>query len=765
MQTIMDNDCRLIFDNLPGIYLILKPDAPDFTIIDYNKAFVQAKMSAESVVGQKLFEAFTDNINNPEATGVANLRASLMKVIETKEPHKMAIQRYDLLNPQTNQFEEKYWSPVNIPALDKEDHIKYIIHAVEDVTDNVLLQEDRKKTQQELTYLHKVQFDILESIEDTFISTDKNWIVKYWNKQAEIIFNIDRKEVVGRSLWDIIQTDENGKMYECFQKAMESNKPAHFEEYYAPLDIWLEANAYPSTEGLSAVLVNVTERKKAEEEIRKNEQRFRAMIENISDGLAVISPTGIIKELSISAQKILGYDFKYFKGQNYKYLFFPADLPDVEKAFHSTLEFENVKEFYTQFGIPAYPNIHYNTAGSTVQFRFIKQGGGIRWLEGTFHNLLHEETIKAIVFTFRDVTVRHRQEKQLQASEEKYRYLFQNNPASIIIWTLQDYWIREVNEAACLLYGYSRNEFLSKSFWDLKPADQPLKALDDDIELKMKSSPAQDIWQHKTKQGDVIYMNISFHRINYEGMDAVLTLGTNVTENILLQKKLEEERQRKQKEITEAVIVAQENERAELGRDLHDNISQILTTARMFIEHSFSKRERQDELLHYSREYISKAIGEIRQLSHKLMPPSLSDISLKQNLEELFLHLESLNDFTFQFEFLLPYEGNLSNDLKLAIFRIVQEGLNNVFRHAKATKILVHVEQKNDILEVCIVDNGTGFDTQKKSFGLGLRNITSRANLFGGNIELNSQPGKGTELKILFPVTNELPFLSAEERL
>ena len=355
MQMIMDKDCRLIFDNLPGIYLILKPDAPDFTIIDYNKAFLQTKLSAESVVGQKLFETFTDNINNPEATGVANLRASLMNVIETKKPHKMAIQRYDLLNPQTNQFEEKYWSPVNIPALDKEEHVKYIIHIVEDVTDNVLLQEKGKQAQQELTYLHEVQFNILENIEDAFISADKNWIIKYWNKQAEIIFNIERKDALGQNLWDIIKTEGDGKMYECFQKAMKENKPAHFEEYYAPKDIWLEANAYPSLDGLSIVLINITERKKAEEEIRKNEQRFRALIENISDGLAVISPTGVIKELSISAQKILGYDFKYFKGQNYKYLFFPADLPGVEKAFNSALEFENVKEFYTHFGISAYP--------------------------------------------------------------------------------------------------------------------------------------------------------------------------------------------------------------------------------------------------------------------------------------------------------------------------------------------------------------------------------------------------------------------------
>jgi PAS domain S-box-containing protein len=750
----MDSDCRLIFDHLPGIYVILKPDPPDFTIMDYNKALVHAKMSPEPVRGKKLFEVFTDDINNPEATGVTNLSASLMMVIKTKKPHRMALQRYDLLNPQTNQFEEKYWSPENIPVLDAEDNIKYIIHAVEEVTDKVLLQKEGEKAQHELTYLHKVQFNILESIEDAFISTNKNWIVKYWNKQAEIIFKVDRKKALGRYLWDIIKIEGDGKLYEGFQKAMESNKPAHFEEYYSPMDIWLQANAYPSVDGLSAVLVNITEKKKTEEEIRKNEQRFRALIENISDGLAVISPTGIIKELSNSAQKILGYDFKYFKGQSYKHLFFPVDLPGVEQAFKNTLDIENIRDFYAHFGISAYPTEHYNTAGATVQFRFIRHGGGIRWLEGTFHNLLHEETIRAVVFTFRDITTRRMQEQQLQASEEKYRYLFQNNPAAIIIWTLEDYWIREVNEAACLQYGYTRNDFLSRTFLDLKPADQQSGAPDPELASKFENTLEQGIWQHKTKGDNIIYMDFSFHRIIYSGMNAVLTLGTNVTDKILLQKKLEEERERKQKEITEAAITAQENERAELGRELHDNISQVLTTARMYIEHSLNKKEKQVELLQYSREYISKAVGEIRELSHRLMPPSLIDVSLKQNLEELFLHLKYLSEYKFKFEFLLPQEKNICKDLKLAIFRIVQEGLNNVFRHARAAEVVVRVEQKQDLLEVCIEDNGIGFDPQRKTFGVGLRNITSRANLFGGQIELNSQPGKGTNLKIVFPVDN-----------
>src|SRR3954467_5098483 len=100
---IMDNDCRLVFDNLPGIYLILKPDAPDFTIVAFNKESAQATMSGKLVIGKKLFEAFPDYTNNPEATRAANLRTSLTKVMETKRPHKMALQRYELPNSNRNE--------------------------------------------------------------------------------------------------------------------------------------------------------------------------------------------------------------------------------------------------------------------------------------------------------------------------------------------------------------------------------------------------------------------------------------------------------------------------------------------------------------------------------------------------------------------------------------------------------------------------------------------------------------------------------------
>ena len=128
---------ELLFNAMPGNYLILLPDAPDFTIVAVSDAYVRVTMNVrEHILNRKLFEVFPDNPDDPMATGVRNLSASLLHVIHYKEPHKMAIQKYDIPYPDGRGFEERYWSPLNTPVLHNGD-VMYIIHQVDDVTEKV----------------------------------------------------------------------------------------------------------------------------------------------------------------------------------------------------------------------------------------------------------------------------------------------------------------------------------------------------------------------------------------------------------------------------------------------------------------------------------------------------------------------------------------------------------------------------------------------------------------------------------------------------
>src|SRR5258708_21666630 len=126
-------DFQALFQATPGLYLLL---APGFTIKAVNDAYLQATMTnREDILGRGVFEVFPDNPNDPSATGVRNLRTSLQRVLQDKTSDTMAVQKYDIRKPESEGggFEERYWSPVNSPALGRDGKALYIIHLVEDV--------------------------------------------------------------------------------------------------------------------------------------------------------------------------------------------------------------------------------------------------------------------------------------------------------------------------------------------------------------------------------------------------------------------------------------------------------------------------------------------------------------------------------------------------------------------------------------------------------------------------------------------------------
>src|SRR5262245_19882285 len=132
-------DFRALFENAPGLYLVL---SPDLTIVAVSEAYLRATMTRrQDILGRGLFDVFPDNPDDPEATGTRNLRKSLDEVLRTRKPSTMAVQKYDIRRPESEGggFEERYWSPLNSPVLDAQGRVTRIIHRVEDVTDFVRL--------------------------------------------------------------------------------------------------------------------------------------------------------------------------------------------------------------------------------------------------------------------------------------------------------------------------------------------------------------------------------------------------------------------------------------------------------------------------------------------------------------------------------------------------------------------------------------------------------------------------------------------------
>jgi two-component system sensor histidine kinase UhpB len=352
---------------------------------------------------------------------------------------------------------------------------------------------------------------------------------------------------------------------------------------------------------------------------------------------------------------------------------------------------------------------------------------------------------------------RNRIRESLKESNESYRNLFYNNPLPIFIWDLHNMRILEVNDIAQQEYGYTREQLLNMTVLDLrveKEHDLTKKFIQEFIETDL--TKRSDIWYHRKKSGEVMVLDISSHKIDYKGVTAILAIHNNITEKIRLEEKLKEERLLKQKEITEATIQVQEKERYEISTELHDNVNQQLTVAMMYIASAQQKMPEQSALLKQSSSFILNAIEEIRKLSQNLVTPLIKHFGLSKAIEGLLDDISGANTFSIELTADAFYEEDIKYDFKLNLFRIVQEQMNNIIKHAQAST--VNLELKRDDKKIClkISDNGIGFDVNKQHKGIGIYNIISRTELYSGVVNVKSAPGDGCSIDICFPVKKEI---------
>jgi len=478
---------------------------------------------------------------------------------------------------------------------------------------------------------------------------------------------------------------------------------------------------------------NITEQKKAERALAANENHLRAIVQTDPECIKLLSKEGIILEMNPAGLEMVEAEHvDQVLGKNALNLV----LPKYQEAFRKMLNnvFDGKKE-----------NLVFEIKGFKGRRLFLES-----------HCVpLRNETnnIIALLAVTRDITESKNAQARLMASEERYRYLFNNNPASIIVWDEESLNIIEVNETAIELYGYKRDEFLQLNVLDLRPEKERadfLKLINGGILNKTDNEVST--WHHIKKDGSKVIMEITPYKIKYNGKQAVLALANDITEKIQLENSLTEERQLRQQQITEAVITGQEKERTELGQELHDNINQILASTKLYIECALKDENPRKDLIAESKSMLEKAMFEIRNLSKSLLPPSLGEVGLLQALHELVDNIKQVNNLNIAILWNDTNENEICDKLKLTIFRIVQEQLNNVIKHADAKKAVISIAHKDQLLIVHIKDDGLGFNTALKKNGVGLRNISSRAEVNNGTVSIISSPGEGCELIVTFPL-------------
>jgi PAS domain S-box-containing protein len=220
---------------------------------------------------------------------------------------------------------------------------------------------------------------------------------------------------------------------------------------------------------------------------------------------------------------------------------------------------------------------------------------------------------------------------------------------------------------------------------------------------------------------------------------------SNITEKKLLEDELISRKVQDQKNIVRAVIKAQEIERNKLGRELHDNVNQILASIRMYIDTAQRQPHLQKKLIQKAKKYIDLAISEIRSLCRKQVMPQ-KGINLKKLIDDLLLDMSGQTSTGFNSQ--VSADLSIDEDLKLNIYRIVQEQIINIWKHANASEANVVIYQADNAVFIRITDNGKGFDPLVRRKGIGITNMINRVESYNGEVHIDSRPGDGCRIEI-----------------
>ena len=251
------------------------------------------------------------------------------------------------------------------------------------------------------------------------------------------------------------------------------------------------------------------EHKQAEETIRHNEKRFRTLIENGRDNISLLAVDGTLLWESPATIRSLGYAQDEFLGHNIFELMHPDDLQWISELYAKLIQEPGSRR--------------------DGDFRLRHRDGSWRWNEATVTNMLNEPGVNAIVANYRDITERKQAEVELHKSEERYRFLFENNPLPMWAYDLKTLAFLTVNDSAVEKYGYTREEFLRMTIADIRPMEEVSRLMED---VSKQRSPLQYAgeWRHRLKGGTIIDVEITSHTLQIDEHDAALVVAQDITE-------------------------------------------------------------------------------------------------------------------------------------------------------------------------------------------------------------------------------------------
>lgn len=491
---------------------------------------------------------------------------------------------------------------------------------------------------------------------------------------------------------------------------------------------------------LIGIARDVTEKYKTEQKLIENNERYQ-QVANINFDLLIDIDFVQGKYFVNNIMKdFYGYDPNNFTGllDAYTSILHPDDRA-ATLAFIQNARNSNVMQ--TSF----------------ESFRAVKSNGEIVYcdLKISYTRNSKNEPLRGIAVV-RNVTDRVLAQKVIQESNQRHELIAKATRDIIWEWDIKHDTLTFWNENLHQLLGYKDLPKSVSIEW------KNSRIHPDDIKKFMRKTTAafqshkevlNTEYRFQDASGRFHYiLDRSFIHYSEDGLPNKVTGAMqDISEVKKLQEKLSEEALFHQQQITEITIQTQEKEREEIGRELHDNINQLLAIVMVYLSVAKSDPEKSLDMVERSTEVVKSSIEEIRKLSKKLISPVV-DMGLDEAIPVLIS--ETRLQTGLQIHYVSsPFDPiRVPKHMQLMLYRVIQEQISNISRHANASVAEIQLKQNNGQVSVCISDNGDGFNASQLNQGVGLRTIISRAKLYNGKAAVTSVPGKGTTVEIRVPL-------------
>ncbi|MGN6293671.1 MAG: PAS domain S-box protein [Chitinophagaceae bacterium] len=634
------------------------------------------------------------------------------------------------------------WININShPIIEETGKLTGTVTSFTDITAIKAAQEEMKRSEEKL-------HSVVNSSKNGVFLIDKNYNILLVNEDA-----INRQMIMpgipriqeGMCFLDILPEHRKKPVKDALDSVLRGQS-VEYEILYTKADnqdLWLLANYTPVRDKNGEITAicfttnDITALKTNESALNKSERRWKFALDGAGDGVWEYNFQTKESYYSPLYKNMLGFTDEEFQNEAYEWhsRIHPDDLKKIT----------GIDKLYEDHAI----------RNHSVEYRLRSKSGEYVWVldRGMLLEWTPDGKPLTLIGTHKNITEEKMREEDLLQSRQRFSSFMANTPT--LSWIIDENAIfRFLNAPYLKAFNLSESD-IGKSVYDIFPKHICDPFIENNWKVWNSEASIETIEEGIDPNGEArLYHIFKFPLESENGLRMLGGVALDITQKVLLEKRLAEEQEKKKREIILAIMNAQENERKELAYELHDNVNQILSSSRLMLEVAIEKPGISHEFMRRSLRYLQDAVTELRKISHSLIPGTLRDISLEAAIEEVVQNINATRKIKITYQKEIELSGkNILPEIQLAILRIVQEQCNNILKHANATEASISLNIDSREILLLIDDNGNGFDTVNTKKGLGLNNIFNRTAYYHGSIQLDSSVGNGCSLQIRIPLS------------